>query len=125
VRLVGGEVSRIDPNGENEDGGSTKCKVLVETERTEDMLTGMNASVRMTVDSRDNVLLLPLAAISEENGKISVYSSYDEENDLLGTPVEVTTGWSDGEMVEIVSGLEAGDSCFYRYADTIRYAFQQ
>jgi len=124
-RLFAGEVSRIDPNGENEDGGSTKYKVLVETERTEDMLTGMNASVRMTVDSRDNVLLLPLAAISEENGKISVYSSYDEENDLLGTPVEVTTGWSDGEMVEIVSGLEAGDSCFYRYADTIRYAFQQ
>ena len=118
-------VRAIDPNGVNDDGGNTKYTVTVAMPRTENMLSGMNASVRLECEQRQEVLMIPLAAICEESGRIFVYTSYDAETDLLGTEVEIETGLSDGEMVEIVSGLEAGDSCFYRYADTIRYAFQQ
>ena len=36
---------------------------------------------------------------------------------------EVETGMSDGERVEIRSGLQAGDAYYYRYADTVTYHF--
>lgn len=118
-----GAVRRIDPNGSN-DGGNTKYVVTVALPRTEEMLTGMNASVCLELETLEDVVTIPLSAIYEEGGEIFVYSSYDSDKDILGDPVPVLTGASDGERVEIVSGLEEGDFYYYRYADTIKYTFQ-
>lgn len=52
-----------------------------------------------------------------------VYTAYDEREDSLSGLVEVETGVSDGEVVEILSGLSLGDSFYYRYADTVTYSF--
>ena len=118
-----GTVTCIDPNGEN-DGGSTKYSVTVSIPRSENMLSGMNASVRLEAESRQDVLTVPLAAVYEEDGKVFIYTDYDAESGSLGGAVEVETGLSDGERVEIVSGLSEGDKYFYSYADTIEYNFQ-
>ncbi len=35
----------------------------------------------------------------------------------------MTTGSSDGESIEILSGLTEGDTVYYSYADSIVYRF--
>lgn len=117
-------VRAIDPNGSNEEGGSTKYTVRLTLPRTENMLSGMNASVRLECELRQDVLTVPLAAVYEKDGEIFVYTSYDAESDSLGAAVGIETGLSDGEKVEVLSGLSEGDRYFYRYADTIEYDFQ-
>lgn len=119
---VEGEITAIDPTGEN-DGGSTKYSVTVSVPRSEDMLTGMTASVRRAVEERDDTVVIPAAALNEDASGVFVYTGYDKRSDELTDPVYVTTGLSDGESVEILSGISDGDGYYYRYADTIKYSF--
>jgi len=121
--LLGGrEITEIDPNGENS-GGSTKYSVTVTLPRTEDMLTGMNAAVRVQLRENDGRLLIPLAAVQEDANGIYVCTGYDKSSDEATDPIEITTGLSDGENVEVLSGLSEGDTVYYRYADTLEYSF--
>ena len=117
-----GEITEIDPNGENS-GGSTKYSVTVTLPRTEDMLTGMNAAVRVQLAENGGLLLIPLAAVQEDADGIYVCTGYDKGSDEPAKPVEITTGLSDGENVEVLSGLSEGDTVYYRYADTLEYSF--
>ena len=117
-----GEITEIDPNGENS-GGSTKYSVTVTLPRTEDMLTGMNAAVRVQLRENDGRLLIPLAAVQEDANGIYVCTGYDKSSDEATDPIEITTGLSDGENVEVLSGLSEGDTVYYRYADTLEYSF--
>lgn len=117
-----GEITEIDPNGENS-GGSTKYSVTVTLPRTEDMLTGMNAAVRVQLAENADLLLIPLAAVQEDADGIYVCTGYDKNSNEATAPVEITTGLSDGENVEVLSGLSEGDTVYYRYADTLEYSF--
>lgn len=117
-----GEITEIDPNGENS-GGSTKYSVTVTLPRTEDMLTGMNAAVRVQLAENEGLLLIPLAAVQEDADGIYVCTGYDKNSNEATAPVEITTGLSDGENVEVLSGLSEGDTVYYRYADTLEYSF--
>lgn len=117
-----GEIAEIDPNGENS-GGSTKYSVTVTLPRTEDMLTGMNAAVRVQLAENDGLLLIPLAAVQEDADGIYVCTGYDKSSSEAAAPVAITTGLSDGENVEVLSGLSEGDTVYYRYADTLEYSF--
>lgn len=117
-----GTVTRINPYGENS-GGNTKYIVTVTLDRAEDMLTGMNASVKIETASSEEVPTVPAAAIQSKDGKSWLYTAYDEKTDTLSGLTEVTTGLSDGESVEILSGLPEGSTYYYRYADTIEYRF--
>ena len=51
-----------------------------------------------------------------------VYTGYDPETGELLNPVEVTTGISDGEYVQ-VSGIPEGTEVFYAYYDTLEQSF--
>ena len=117
-----GEITEIDPNGENS-GGSTKYSVTVTLPRTEDMLTGMNAAVRVQLEENNDLLLIPLEAVQEDADGIYVCTGYDKSSDEPAKPVEITTGLSNGENVEVLSGLSEGDTVYYRYADTLEYSF--
>lgn len=117
-----GEITEIDPNGENS-GGSTKYSVTVTLPRTEDMLTGMNAAVRVQLAENADLLLIPLAAVQEDADGIYVCTGYDKNSNEATAPVEITTGLSDGENVEVLSGLTEGDTVYYCYADTLEYSF--
>ena len=105
--------------------GNTKYTVTVEIERTEQMYTGMNAGIKIDTGDSTEYLTVPAAALIDEGGKTYVYTGYDEENDELLGLTEITTGLSDGENVEILSGISAGDKVCYRYADTIEYSFMR
>ncbi len=115
-----GSVQRIDPMGVNE-GGSTKYTVTMEVPRTEQMLDGMNASVQIEVSRLEYALTVPAAAIYEDGTRCYVYTGIDEKTQELISPVDVTTGASDGTNIEILSGLSEGDTVYYVYADSLTY----
>lgn len=100
-------------------GGNSKYGAVITFDRQDNMLDGMNASVLITFSRNEGLLLIPAEAVSEENGKSVVYTGYDEKEKTLINPVAVTTGLSDGEKVEITSGLELGDEFYYEYFDTL------
>ena len=113
-----GIIRELGTIGEN-NGGSSKFTATIVMERSEDMLAGMNATATIVLDTRENLLSIPVAAIYEEEGRAFVYTSYDAEKDILGNPVYLELGISDGEYVEVLSGLNEGQSFWYAYYDTL------
>ena len=117
-----GAITAINPYGENS-GGNTKYTVTVTLPRDEKMLSGMNASVKITTGVSGTVPTVPAAAVVFDAGKSWLYTGYNEKTDTLTGPVEIQTGLSDGNLVELLSGLSEGSSFYYRYADSIEYSF--
>lgn len=117
-----GTITSINPYGENS-GGNTKYTVTVTLPRDKKMLSGMNASVKITTGVSGTVPTVPAAAVVFDAGKSWLYTGYNEKTDTLTGPVEIQTGLSDGSLVELLSGLSEGSSFYYRYADSIEYSF--
>ena len=113
-----GTIRELGTTGEN-NGGSSKFTATIVMERSENMLAGMNATATIVLDTRENLLSIPVAAVYEEKGRTFVYTSYDAEDDVLGAPVDVVLGASDGEYVEVISGLTEGQTFWYAYYDTL------
>ncbi len=116
-----GSITEIDPNG-SYSGGSTKYTVTVRFARTSDMLEGMNATVSVQLAEHEDLLLIPAAAVQEDESGTFVYTAQDADGSPAGRTA-VTTGLSDGENVEILSGLAEGGSYFYTYASSLEYSF--
>lgn len=72
---------------------------------TSKIFGGMTADVTFITDETSEVLYVPRKAIVEENGKKYVYIKSGDSYTLS----EVTTGFTDGANVEIVSGLQEND----------------
>ena len=111
-------ITSIGSSGTNS-GGTSKFTVELTLEKSGDMLPGMRACAYITVDTTENALCIPVAALVEEGTKVQVYTAYDEKNAALGSPVTVTVGSSDGEYVQILEGLEEGQTVYYAYYDTL------
>ena len=116
-----GVVESIDLSGTNE-GGNSKYTAVVRIDRSENMLAGMNASVKIVLGTTEDVLYVPADAIVEDETGTYVYTNYDEKTETFGDPVEVETGVSDGTNVEIVSGLSLGDTYYYSVLDVVNYS---
>ena len=116
-----GSVKRIAQTGTSENGGSTKYTVTMEVPRTEQMLDGMNASVLIEVGRLRDVLTIPAAAVYEDGTRTYVYTAVDAKTGEPANPVDVTTGASDGNSIQILEGLQPGDTVYYSYADSIVY----
>jgi RND family efflux transporter MFP subunit len=65
---------------------------------------GMYARVRLTVDRRPDALTVPRAAVVDLDGKRGAFLVEDQ----VAKFVEVKTGLSDGERIEILDGLTEG-----------------
>lgn len=117
-----GSVTNINAYGVNS-GGNTKYTVTVTIPRQESMLSGMNASVKITTAQSQPLPTVPAEAIVFEGGKSWLYTAYDEKTDTLSGLTEIQTGISDGSLVELRSGLEENTPFYYRCADTIEYSF--
>ena len=113
-----GIITELGTSGTN-NGGSSKFTVVITMERSKDMLAGMNATATMVLDTQENLLSIPVEALQEEAGKTFVYTGYDAENEVFINPVDVEVGISDGEYVQILSGLQEGDTFWYAYYDTL------
>ena len=113
-----GEITKVAMSGSG-NGGSSKFAVEITLPRQSDMLSGMSASAVISLYEKMDVLTLPATALSEDGAKTIVYTALDQKTGEPANPVEVTTGLSDGETVEILSGLQSGDSVYYYYYDTL------
>ena len=106
-------VEEISAVGKNS-GGNTKYTVKLRLDRAPDMLNGMNASVVVHRGVKTG-LLLPAAAVYDRGSLNFVYTAVDNKTDTLMGELPVVTGVSDGEVVEIVSGLAEGQTVYYEY----------
>lgn len=113
-----GEITKVAKSGTG-NGGSSKFAVEIALPRQSEMLAGMSASAVISLYEKMDVLTLPAAALTEDGAKTIVYTALDKKTGELTSPVEVTTGLSDGEVVEILSGLGSGDTVYYAYYDTL------
>ena len=113
-----GTVTEVSKFG-GSSGGSSKYEVTLTLPWSEGMLPGMNTSASFSLDSLPDVLCLPVAAVTDRGAKTVVYTGYDAKTEELVGAVEVETGASDGEYVQILSGLEPGLSVWYSYYDKV------
>lgn len=113
-----GTITTLGTTG-SDNGGSSKFTVELTMERSEEMLAGMHATAMIRLESAEDVLTVPVAALAEVGAKTVIYTGYDEKNDTLTDPVEVTVGISNGETAQLLSGLDSGDTYYYSYYDTL------
>ena len=78
----------------------------------------MNASATITIEDKQDILLIPVSALQEVGDRVFVYTEQDEQTGAPSGETEVETGLSDGSNVEIVSGLEEGDTVYYMRTET-------
>lgn len=107
-----GEIVSVSGNASSS-GGSSQYPVGIVFDKTDAMLSGMNASVEVIVEQAENVLVIPLSAIQDDGNYSYVYTKYDEATDTLSGKVQVETGLSDETNVEITAGLSEGDIVYY------------
>ena len=90
--------------------------VVSRSEKGADALRpGMMADITIDIDKHDNVLFVPVEAIVRAGTKTTVWKiGGDKQSD---ESVPVTIGLQNDRMVEIVSGLNEGDSVRVRPAD--------
>ena len=77
------------------------------------MLAGMTAEVDVKIEGVENAIIIPVEALRQTSAISYVFTSYDEETKQYGGMKEVTTGMQNDTYVEILSGLEVGDTVCY------------
>lgn len=99
--------------------GETMIPVTFEFDAHPDLAAGSTTTVFLLGSGRENVLTLPLAAVTESQGAYFVFERIDDEGYLRRA---VTLGASDGQRVEIVSGLREGAEIVTRGAVHVKMA---
>ena len=103
-------------------GGITTYPVTVRIDETDGLLPGMNVDAEIVVSSADDVLAIPSAAVSRGDMVLvtadspSAANALDEEAPEGYVYVPVETGVSDNSYIEILSGLQEGDTVAYLQA---------
>ena len=108
--------------GRSNSGGNSKYTAEVTLARSDDMLAGMNASCLVTVETFRDVLSIPAAALYDRADGSVVYTALNKDTGKPESPVPVEVGVSDGERVEILSGLTEGQTVWYTVYDTPEYS---
>jgi HlyD family secretion protein len=106
-RVFAGKVAQIDP-ASTLVSGIVNYKIKASVEKIEEIKPGMTANLTIVTNFKANVLSVPESAVIEQDGKKVVRVV---TNSKTKDYVErlVTTGIrGDGGMIEITSGLEAG-----------------
>ena len=109
--------------------GSTNYPVTVRVDGTPDELKpGMNVSAKIIVEDAGSVLCVPVEAVSRGSDgtslvKVAGQGALDEKGNLIDPTKledrEVTLGRSDDTYIEILSGLEEGETVYvYQSAGT-------
>ena len=109
--VLTGIVTEIDKTAS--DGAYT---AVITLDKVAGMLPGMTASVDVKIQGVDNAILVPADALHYTSTGAYVYTTYDAETGEYGGRVDVVTGLSNDEYVEITSGLKVGDTVYYTEA---------
>lgn len=104
-------ITRIAPASVKPQGKDLEVfpvELLIDT-ATSKMKPGMSADVRIALEAKPNVLVLPLEAVRKEQGKSVVTKvETDPQGKIKTSKVEVTLGLRNDREVEVLSGLDEG-----------------
>ena len=106
-----GIVEKVGVNGTSTNG-VTIYPVDIVIEEYGDLLPGMNVDCVITVESAEDVLAVPVESLQRGN-IVYVEGEKQDENDRAPEgyySVDVETGVSDAQYIEIKSGLNEGDT---------------
>ncbi|NLU28235.1 MAG: efflux RND transporter periplasmic adaptor subunit [Bacteroidales bacterium] len=92
--------------GKASGGQSFYIPVTFEFDNIGDIIPGSFVSVYLLSNPQNDVISVPVKAVTEEQGLTFVYLQLDEEG---YKKQEVTLGQSNGDRVQVLSGLKAGD----------------
>lgn len=99
--------------------GTTLVPVVFEFEDNRRCPDGAYAEVILLGDERQDVVTVPLSAITEQQGLYHVYEQLDPHHYRRR---QVWLGGNDGERVEVLRGLEGGERIVTRGAVNVRMA---
>lgn len=104
-QIFTGEVVGIDKIG-SVSSGVTNYPVIIRFDQSSELvLPNMGADAQIIIEEKNEVLVVPAAAVSSKNQQ--AYVTKVENGNEIEVPVEV--GISDGVKTEILSGIEVGD----------------
>ena len=93
--------------------GVTRYDATITMDKAEGMLPGMTARAVVSIHGVENALIIPADALHQTSTSSFVYTSYDPETGEYGGLREVEAGISNSDYVEILSGLEEGETVYY------------
>ena len=113
---LSGTIQSISPQAEEAESGrsgpSFGVRVSIATvppELKKRIMAGMTANLDIIVYEKTDALMVPLSAIKEDQGKRYVTRKKGSVASAAGEKVEVTTGYTTQDAVEITKGLKPGD----------------
>ena len=86
--------------------GTFNVKVSVDPNSQIPIYPGMFVSVRIVMDTKENAIIIPKAAIVHEGEKTFIYTV----NDLVARKQAFQPGYDSSETIESISGVKDGDS---------------
>ncbi|MCY3694276.1 MAG: efflux RND transporter periplasmic adaptor subunit [Chloroflexi bacterium] len=102
-----GTVSSINPEPSSDAGLITYDLTIEFGSDPGSLLPGMTVALEIIIESRSNVIVIPLAALTEEDGRVTV-EVVDPQTDLPAER-EIEVGLRNEIEVEVLSGLSAGE----------------
>jgi HlyD family secretion protein len=110
---IAGEISAIAPNATANNNATVTYDVHISLGESDlPILLGMTANADLITAEKENVLLVPNAAITANRAQ-GTYSvnrvQVDAEGNMTTETVAVTIGLRDSQFTEITSGLNEGD----------------
>ena len=114
-----GYVDKININGTTANGRTTYPVTVVVEGTPEELKPGMNVSAEVLVEDAGNVLCVPVEAVQRGNTVlVAGQGALDESGNLVDpTKLEerpVTLGRSSCEYIEILDGLEEGETVYVK-----------
>ncbi len=103
--------------------GVPQYSAEITVEKLDGMLPGMTAEVDVKIEGVENALIIPLDALHQTSNISYVYTTYDPELAQYGGMVGVVTGMQNDKYVEILSGLQAGDTVYYTETKVFHFGF--
>ena len=117
-RSYTGVVTKVSVVGTTS-GGTTTYPVTVRIDETDGLLPGMNVDAEIVLSGASGVLAIPNSAVNRGNTVLitadspSAANALDQEAPDGYVYVQVETGESDDSYIEIISGLQEGDTVAY------------
>lgn len=105
---LNGEVSFISLTSKTNNSGIVTylVRIVIMNKGDNQIREGMTAYVDFVTAEAKDVLIVPVSAVKNVNNTPSVLNDSEEW-------IPVTTGFTDGKNVEIISGLNSGDKIIY------------
>lgn len=110
---------KLKSYGRSSDNGSFYLPVIFEFDNKGDIIPGSYVEVFLLSGNINNVITVPVTALTEEQGSYFVYLQLDKEG---YKKQEATLGVNDGKEVQILSGIKPGDRVVTKGAYQVKLA---